>query len=449
MGPVTRNSASARPPGLDRRLGAVSGAGVIVGLMVGSGIFRVPSVVAGHVESVVPVAGLWVAGGGLALLGALSLAELAAMYPRTGGIYVYLREVYGPLVAFLYGWTRLLVLAPASIGAIALICAAYLRSLLPLGGLSESEVAVAVIVAVAALNVRSVSASAVTGNALSALKVAGLVVLGLALLWLGDAGGGSLATVGSGPGAPPASWSAFGLALVTVMWTYSGWSAVTALGGEMRDPGRTLPRALALGTAVVVAAYLVVNAGYLLVLPADAMAASPLVAADAAGAAAGSAARHLVAVLVAVSTFGALHAAMMYNPRIFYAMAEDGLLFRPFGRAHERYRTPHLAVTLSALLGIGFVLSRSFEQLAETFILGVWPFHVLAVAGLFVLRRRRPDAERPYRVQGYPLTPALFLAASVAMVANALWQRPASGAASVGAVLLGVPVYLVWIRAGR
>lgn len=444
---MTRDATTVRPPGLHRTLGSISGAGVIVGLMVGSGIFRVPSVVAGHVEAVVPVAGLWVAGGGLALLGALSLAELAAMYPRTGGIYVYLREVYGPLVAFLYGWTRLLVLAPASIGAIALICAAYLRSLLPVGGATESEVAVAIIVAVALLNVRSVSASAVTGNALSALKVAGLVVLGLALLWLGDAAGGSFATAGSG--APPASWSAFGLALVTVMWTYSGWSAVTALGGEMRDPGRTLPRALALGTAVVVAAYLVVNAGYLLVLPADAMAASPLVAADAAGTAAGLAARRLVAVLVAVSTFGALHAAMMYNPRIFYAMAEDGLLFRPFGRAHERYRTPHLAVTLSALLGIVFVLSRSFEQLAETFILGVWPFHVLAVAGLFVLRRRRPAAERPYRVWGYPVTPAVFLLASVAMVANALWRRPASGAASVGAVLLGVPVYLLWLRSGR
>lgn len=431
--------------GLARRLGTVSGAGLIAGLMIGSGIFRVPSVVAGHLDAVVPVAGLWIAGGALALLGALSLAELATMYPRTGGIYVYLREVYGPAVAFLYGWTRLLVLAPASIGAIALICAAYLGPFLPVGGVTESEVAVGVIVAVAVVNVLSVPASAVTGNALSAVKLAGLVLLGLALVWWGDASAGSFAGTGATL-AGPSSWSAFGLALVTVMWTYSGWSAVTALGGEMREPGRTLPRALGLGTVAVVAAYLVVNAGYLWVLPADAMASSPLVAADAVGAAAGLPARRWVAALVAVSTFGALHAAMMYNPRIFFAMAEDGLLFRAFGRAHDRFRTPHLAVSLSAALGIVFVLSRSFEQLAETFILGVWPFHVLAVAGLFVLRRRLPDARRPYRVWGYPLTPALFLLASVAMVANAVWQRPISGAISAAAVLLGVPVYLLWLR---
>lgn len=429
---------------LRRRLGAVSGAGIIVGLMVGSGIFRVPSVVAGHLESVVPVTALWILGGALALLGALSLAELATMFPWTGGLYVYLREVYGPLLAFLYGWTRLLVLAPASIGAIALICAAYLRSLLPVGGATESEVAVAVIALVALLNYRSVPASAATGNALSAVKVAGLVLLGLALLWLGDVSAGSFA--GAGTRGPPASLSAFGLGLVTVMWTYSGWTSVTALGGEMRDPGRSLPRALVLGTAVVMGAYLVVNAGYLWVLPSDAIAASPLVAADAAEAAAGLPARRLVAVLVAVSTFGALHAAMMYNPRIFYAMADDGLLFGAFGRAHRRYGTPHLAVTLCAVLGVGYVLSRSFEQLAETFILGLWPFHVLAVAGLFLLRRRRPDADRPYRVWGYPLTPALFLLGSVAMVGNAVWRRPVSGAVSLAAVLLGVPVYALWLR---
>lgn len=431
---------------LPRRLGAVSGAGVIVGLMIGSGIFRVPSVVAGHVEGLPPTLALWLAGGALALLGALSMAELAALYPRTGGVYVYLLEVYGRPAAFLYGWTRLVVLAPASIGAIALICASYLKPLLPLGGFTESQVALGVIVLVALLNYRSALASALAGNTLSGLKVAGLAALGGGLLWLAGTPAGPAGGAGAGT---TASWSAAGLALVTIMWTYSGWTAVTALGGEMRDPGRSLPRALGLGTLVVVVSYLLVNLGYLAALPTSAVAGSSLVAADAAAAVAGSAGRLAVSVLVVVSTFGACHAAMMYNPRIFYAMAGDGLLFRVFGRTHPSHRTPHVAVLLTTGLGAVFVLSRSFEQLAESFILGVWPFHILAVAGIFLLRRRRPDADRPYRVWGYPLTPALFLAASVAMVANAVWLRPVSGALSLGAILLGVPVYAIWLRSSR
>lgn len=422
-----------------------SGAAVIVGLMIGSGIFRVPSVVASHVDGVLPVAVIWAAGGLLALLGALCMAELATMFPRTGGVYVYLREIYGPGAAFVYGWTRLVVLAPASVGAIALICAAYLRSFVPLEGVTERHIAIAVILVVTALNYRSLVWSAVTENTLSALKVVGLLALAAVCLWAGDPGTGAF----SRP-APGVGWTVggAGLAMVTVMWSYSGWSSLTALAGEMKEPSRNLPRALAAGVVVVTVVYLAVNAGYLWVLPLEAMAASSLVAADAVGRALGPGWEYLVAGLVALSTFGALQASMMYNPRFFYAMSRDGLLFRSFGSVHSAYETPHLAVLLTTGLGIVYVTVRTFEQLAEAFILGLWPFHVAVVAGLILLRVRSPEQERPYRTWGYPFTPILFVGVSLLMVGAAVLERPLTGLASLGAIAAGVPVYLV-VRARR
>lgn len=410
----------------------------MVGLMIGSGIFRVPAVTANHVETLEGLGLLWVVGGVLALCGALSLAELATLYPRTGGIYIYLREVYGRRAAFVYGWTRLLVLAPASVGAIALVCGAYLQPLVPVEAVGERTLAGLVIVAVAALNYRSLEASAWSENVLSGFKWVALLALATLCFWLADGSSGSFASAGRGA---PESWASFGLALVTVMWTYSGWSAVTALAGEVREPSRTLPIALAMGVTAVVAAYLAVNAGYLWVLPLEQIARSPLVAADAMAAATGDVGRTAVAGLVAVSTLGAVHAAMLYNPRIFYAMADDGLLFAPFARVHGRYLTPHLSILLTAGLGVAFVSVRSFEQLAESFILGTWPFHVAVVVGVVLLRRRRPDLDRPYRVPGYPYVPLIFVAVSLAMVGAAVWQRPVSGLISFGTILAGVPAF--------
>lgn len=442
--PVRGGARRGSPMDLPRRMGVWSGAAVIVGLMIGSGIFRVPSVAAAHLNGVLPIVAVWAGGGLLALVGALCMAELATMYPRTGGVYVYLREIFGPGAAFVYGWTRLVVLAPASVGAIALICAAYLRPFVPVAGLTERRLAVGVILLVALLNYRSVVWSALTENVLSALKLAGLLVLAAACLLLGDGSRGALA-----PSAPGAAWTVggAGLAMVTVMWSYSGWSSLTALAGEMKDPSRSLPRALAAGVLSVTVVYLAVNAGYLWTLPLDAMAASTLVAADAAGRAVGPGGEYVVAGLVALSTFGALQAAMMYNPRFFFAMSRDGLLFRSFGRVHEAYETPHLAVVLTTGLGIVYVTVRTFEQLAEAFILGLWPFHVAVILGLVVLRLRRPEAERPYRVWGYPATPLLFVLVSILMVGAAVAERPGTGLASFGAILLGVPVYLL-VRGG-
>jgi len=433
---------------LSRILGTTSLAAVTVGLMVGSGIFRVPSAVAGSVGSVGAMGLLWVAGGILALFGSMSVAELACLYPEAGGVYVFLREAYGHRLAFLYGWTRLLLLVPASIGAIALIFAAYLRGLLGWPASRDRWVAAALIALLAAVNYRSLLWSALLENVVTAAKVLALAGVAVAAFALG--GGGAL---GGAPGGPtslaPASWSGFGLALVTVMWTYSGWSSAAALAGEARDPSRTLPRALLGGVGVVIAVYLAVNAAYLRVLSVEAMARSSMVAADAAVRVLGPGGADLVAGLVVISTLGAVQAALMFNPRIFLAMGRDGLLPGPIGRVHDRYGTPHAATLVAALLGIAYVSVRSFEQLAQAFILGVWPFHILMVWAVFRLRRTRPDAERPYRTPGYPVVPALFLVASAALVANGLVRKPGLTLFGFGLIAAGLPVYAWIARTGR
>ncbi len=437
---MSQTTAKPPSPRLQRILGVPSAAAVTVGLIIGSGIFRVPSSVAASVEGVGAIGLLWVAGGLLALFGSLAVAELAGLYPETGGVYVFLREAYGRLPAFLYGWTRLLLLVPASIGAIALILAAYLNAFLPVDRIGERWVAAAVIVLLTALNYRSLLWSALLENTLTTVKLLALAALAVSVFAFGNGSDGALA---SAPEFAPASWAGFGLALVTAMWTYSGWSSVAAMAGEVRDPGRNVPRALIGGVAVVLIIYLATNAAYLYVLTVDEMAGSSLVAADAAARVFGGKGASMVAGLVVISTFGALQAALMFNPRIFYAMAKDGLLFAPLGNAHRAYLTPHLATLLTAFLGIGYVLIRSFEQLAQAFILGVWPFHILTVWAVFRLRRLRPDAKRPYRTWGYPIVPAVFLLASIAMVLTALFEKPGLTLFGFGLILAGVPVYVI------
>ncbi|HEX7052213.1 MAG TPA: amino acid permease [Longimicrobiales bacterium] len=433
---------------LPRRLGVWSAAAVLVGSTIGSGIFRVPSTVAGDVGAVGALALLWVVGALVALFGALTLAELAGLFPRSGGIYVFIREAYGPVPAFLFGWTELVVIRPSALGAIAMIFAAYVQEFIPLSEAGVRWVAAGAIALLGAANYRSVSWGAAVQNASTAAKVVALVALALVAFAFGDAATGAL-------GAPiemaPLSWGGFGVALIAVLWAYDGWADLTFIAGEVRDPARTMPRALLGGTLAVVAVYLIVNAAYLYVLPIDAMAGSELVAADAATRIFGAAGASVVAALVMLSTFGALNGAMMTGPRIFYAMADDDLFFEPVARVHPRFETPYVAIGLATLLGIGYVSIRTFEELAGAFILGIWPFYALAVGAVFLIRRRRPDLERPYRTVGYPIVPLVFLLASVAMLLNSLIEQPLVTGVNLGVILVGIPVYHGWraLRRGR
>jgi len=448
MGPADGPRASAAPPHahteLRRSLGVWSAVAVLVGSTIGSGIFRVPSTVAEATGAVGAAALLWILGGIVAVAGALTIAELATMYPRSGGVYVYIREAWGPLPAFLFGFTQLVVIRPSALGAIAMIFAAYVRTFFP--GLTDLHVRIIAAGAIAVLgliNYRSLVWAAVIDNVTTAAKVLALAGLAAIAFMFGDFSGGALA----GPiKFSPLSWGGFGVALIAVMWTYDGWADLTFIAGEVKDPGRTLPRALLGGTAIIMLVYLAVNVAYLFVLTLDEMAGSALVAADTATHIFGRAGAAIVGSLVMLSAFGALTASMITGPRIFWAMADDRLFFKPIAAVHPRYGTPHVAILLATLLGIAYVSIRTFEQMADAFILGIWPFYALAVGAVFILRRRHPEAVRPYRTIGYPLVPLIFLVASVGMLANALVEQPVSTLIGFGLILAGVPVYYIWQR---
>lgn len=431
---------------LVRQLGVWSAAAVLVGSTIGSGIFRVPSEVAAEVGTVGGVVAVWVAGAALSLFGALTMAELATRYPRSGGIYVFLREAYGERVAFLFGWTQLVVIRPSALGAIAMIFAEYLRNLAG-GALDVRRTAAMAILGVGVLNARSLRWTAWLENATTGAKVVAMVVVAGAALVLALAGGSTAPVASVAPtSSGGAGWAGLGVALVAVLWAYDGWADLTFVAGEVRDPARTLPRALGGGVLVVVAVYLAVNAAYLSVLTVSEMAVSDLVAADAAGRLIGGAGERLVSALVVLSTLGALTGAMMTGPRIFFAMAEDGLMWRPVAAVHPRWHTPWGAVALASVLGVAYVSVRSFEELAGGFILGIWPFYALAVGAVILDRRRHPDAPRPFRTPGYPWVPVLFLAATLGMLLSALVAQPGLTLFGFAVIAAGVPVH-AW--AGR
>jgi amino acid transporter len=432
-------------PHLVRQLGVWSAAAVLVGSTVGSGIFRVPSSVAAETGTAWGIASVWAVGAVVSLFGALTMAELATLYPRSGGIYVFLRETYGRGTAFLFGWTQLVVIRPSALGAIAMIFAEYLGDLVPLSPTGVRWLAAAAILGVGVLNMRSVRWGAWLENGTTGAKVLALGVMGLLALvvaggWTGVAPPSDPGTV---PPVQPGTWSGFGIALVAALWAYDGWADLTFMSGEVNEPARTLPRALAGGVLVVVLLYLLLNGAYLMVLSVGEMAGSELVAADAARRLGGATGSHVVSALVVLSTFGALNGAMMTGPRIFFAMAKDGLMPRPVASVSARFGTPWAAVALATVLGIGYVSVRSFEELAGGFVLGIWPFYALAVGAVILLRRRIPHARRPYRTPGYPWVPVTFLMASVGMLLSALVQEPRLTLVGFGIIAAGVPVYAI------
>lgn len=449
------SEAAADPWGerLPRKLGLWSAVAVLIGSTIGSGIFRTPADIAHNIDTVPSFALAWVAGGLVALAGALTFAELASMYPRSGGIYVYVREAFGRLPAFLFGWTELLILRPSAYGAIAVTSSEYAwrvvgedygQAVIGVGAFELSRaqaLAIAMIVVVGLVNRRGVEFGAVIQNLSTVLKVGALlalIALGLVLT------PGTLpvhAVTGELPPPP-----AFVLGMVAILWAYDGWCDVGFVSGEIRDPQRALPRVFVLGTAAVVGLYLAVNFVYLKVVPIDRMVGSPLIAADVASALVGPVGVTLVSAAVVISTFGTLNGTLMTGPRVFYAMAEDRLFFSALARVHPRYGTPTGAILMSVVLGAVFVSVRSFAELAELFVIGIWPFYALSVAAVFVLRRKRPGLARPYRTWGYPVVPLLFLAASLFLLINYAVQQPRVFAVDLGVLALGVPVYWWWSR---
>jgi basic amino acid/polyamine antiporter, APA family len=414
----------------------------VIGGIIGGGIFRTPAAVAERVGSPTLILAAWVAGGVVALLGALCFAELGQRRPRAGGGYVYLRETWGPLPAFLYGWALLLVIASGAIAAIAVTFADYALSLTGLPPRFTLPLAIAAILFVSAVNYFGVRPGALVQNLFTLLKLAALA----ALVAIGLAAGLPPATP-----APPGAPAAFGAALVPILFTYGGWQQTNFIAEEMVDAERNLPRALVLGVSAVVGIYLLANLAYLHVLGAAGLAASTAPAADAMRRVLGPAGGTLIAAGIAASTFGFLNLVILVTPRVFQAMAADGVFFPRLARLHPVHRTPAAAIGLQAVWASVLALSGSFSQLVDYVAFADWIFFGLTAAGLFVyrFRDRKLGIATPrgaFRAPGYPWTPGLFVAAALFVVASSIAANPRNALIGAGLLTLGVPAYLYWSR---
>ncbi|MEN3331562.1 MAG: hypothetical protein V7641_927 [Blastocatellia bacterium] len=461
---------------LPRRLGLLSAIAVLVGSTIGTGIFRTPAGIATKVPVESLYLLLWGLGGFFSLCGALTLAELSAALPQTGGIFVYLREGWGRLAAFLFGWGELVVIRASALGAISTVFAEYFLRLFgqsttvtlnTAGGVVTQSapgvhyVAAGAILVVAVINILGIRLGAYIQNLTAGVKYLALLLLVLAAFALGAQHPPPVVVPATETATSP-SIAMFGLAFISLLWVYDGWADVTFVSGEVQRPERFLPRTLIIGTLAVIAIYLLANFAYLHLLGINEIAHSKLVAADVAYRIIGDAGVRLISIAVMISAFGTLNGSMMTGPRIFFAMADDGLFFRRIAAVHPRFKTPYVAIGLAAALAIAFVLVRTFEQLSDTFVLGIWPFYALGVAAVYRLRRKRPDLPRSYKTLGYPVTPALFILAVLLLVGNALvgdiryylaiWAggpnpHEWSGALMVaGIILAGIPAYYLWTR---
>lgn len=441
-----RTQSNGTKPSLVRVLKLGDVIGIVVGSVIGSGIFIVPATIAAELGSPLWMAIAWAVGGALTLFGALCFSELGAMYPHAGGMYVYLREAYGPLPGFLFGWTLFLVIDS---GAVATLAAAFTSKYLPqfvtLSPLGSKLVIVAFVGVLTLVNILGVRHGANLQNGLTLIKFAAILAVSVLVFAFGH---GDPANLTSPPPQPiPGSLIAhFGAALIACLWAYKGWEAATFATGELTRPERNLFWGLLTGMLAVLALYVVTNLAYLWVLPSQAIATSSRVAADALTLSIGNAGASVISLLILLSIFGAANSIIMTTPRVFYAMASDGLFFQKVREVHPRFLTPHVAIIALAVWTVILALTGTFEQLFNYVIFGQWIFFGLTVGAVMILRRTRPDAPRPVRVWGYPVTPAIFIAASAFIAISSFVNQPLNALAGLGLIALGVPVYLYWRR---
>ncbi len=427
-----------------RALGPFDATMVVVGGIIGSGIFINPYIVAQRLSSGGLVLAAWVVGGAIALAGAFAFAELGALFPKAGGEYVYLREAYHPGVAFLFGWASLLMIQGGGLAAVAIAFAQYTLRLVGGSAAPAAPLAIAAIAVVAAVNYVGVKPGSRLLNVLVLAKIAALAALiggGLFLSHHSPAPASSMAFPG-GSGVV-----AFGAALIPILFTYGGWQSANIIAEEMREPRRTLPLALVAGTVIVILVYLLANAVYLSALTREGLAATTTPAADAVRRIFGPGADRLIAAAITVSAFGFLDLTLLAQTRIYYAMGADRLFFEGLGRLHPRFQTPSLAIVLQAAWGVVLVLTGTYADLVDSVVFGDWIFFTLTVAAVFLFRRRFPLAARPagsFRTPGYPWFPAFFVVTGIAAIASAAASNPKRSL--IGMVLLatGVPVYFFY-----
>ncbi len=440
---MTTSQSSALGTDLKRELGLFDSVMINAGTMIASAIFIVPATVAAAVQGTGVMTLVWVVGGVVSLLGALSIAELAAAYPEAGGQYAYLREAYGTVWGFLYGWANFAVINTASIAAIAVGFARYIGFFTPLTDTAVRFVAIASIVALTLLNCRGVRLGATTQNILTTLKIGALVAL-IATSFVLPGGAAShfqpLWPSGSlGPWIGP-----FGVAMVAVLWAYDGWIETTYIGSEIVNPGRNLPRSIILSTLIVIALYVLTSVAYAYVLSPGGMAGSALVASDAAKVTMGAFGATFVVVAILISTLGANNGIILTAARIPYAMARGGMFFRSQGLVHSRYGTPTVALLTQGVIASVLTYFGTYDQLFTYVVFAQFVFYALSASAVIRLRRTAPQVARPYRTWGYPVTPIVFIGFAVWLVYNTIRETPLDSAVGAGLILLGLPGYWYW-----
>jgi len=452
--------------GLTRQLGLFDSTMMMIGIVIGSGIFLTTGIMAQSLPSASLLLIAWIAGGLLILAGALTYAELGAALPEAGGQYIYLREAYGPLFGFLFGWKMFLVSMSGAIAALGAAFAEYFGYFFPslstgtiifssqidilskpfLFTISSGQVvAVAVIVILSFFNYIGVVFGKIIQNILTVIKIVTII----AFIVIGLTVGKSIPVDYS---LNPAGMNfgqlllGFGVALIAVSWAFDGWNNINYVAGEIKNPGRFLPLSLILGTLIITVLYILVNIVYIKALPVDEMAGVVRIAEKAASALYGSAAGGILSIAVLISVLGALNGAIFVGPRVYYAMSKDNLFFRKAAAVHPRFRTPSLAITLQAVWASILTITGKFEQLFTFAMFVGILFWIFAAAAVFTLRKKYPNLQRPYKTWGYPVVPAVFIIALSGVLLNAIIQRPVESLTGVGFTLLGIPVFYIWKR---
>jgi APA family basic amino acid/polyamine antiporter len=438
---VDRDGEQVAGAGLVRGLGAWASASIVVGTIIGTGIFLKTGSMARDSHSALWVLAAWGVAGLLSFTGALTYAELGAMYPRAGGEYVFLREGYGPAMGYLYSWNRFWIATPGSIAAYALGTAAFLGHIVP----NEKLVAIALIVVFTAVNCLHVRAGGNVQTVLTIMKVAmiGGLIFGTLVL---ARGGDWSRVVDTGAGFPGAT--TFGAMVIAALWAYDGWNNLPMAAGEVRDPQKNLPRAIVWGSLAVLVIYALVNLGYFHALPFSDVAAKAdtSVAQRSAETFLGGTAQLLLATMMAISAISAMNGSMLTGARVPYAVAKDGLAPRALARLHPRSRVPYVAVIVQGAVGCIYALGGGFDDVTDAVVFASWLFYALNAGTVLLLRRRLPDAARPFRVPGFPVVPVVFITAALALLVDAVWVKPFASALGLGATALGAGVYMLTSR---
>jgi len=432
---------------LPRVLGLWDVVGLVVGGVIGSGIFLVPRDIAAGVKGPLLIFAVWIVGGLLSFFGAVTFAEMGAALPEAGGMYIFLREAYGPLISFLFGWTLFLVIDAGTIATLAVAFSSnYLPYLVPLSPFGQKIIAALFILFLVMVNYVGVRWGANLQNLLTVIKFGALTAIcGIIFIFAKGSAGNFVK-----PAPPHMSWplvGSFGIALVACLWAYKGWESATFSAGETKKPEKNLPLGIFIGILVCIFLYIVANMAYLYAMPAGDIANSKTIAADAMSKAIGPLAGSIIAFIILFSIMGAANQTVLCSPRVYFAMARDGLFFKKIAEAHPKFLTPHLSIIALGVWALVLTLFfKTFERLFEYVVFGEWIFFGLTAAGVFILRKKRPDLPRPYKTFGYPVTPAIFIMGAVFIALTLLIQAFTNNIVGLLIIFSGVPAYLLFQR---